>query len=52
MRRFLVPLLALAVLCSSAYADEGIVMFWPRKDNAIMKLTFSRFQTWETMAGG
>jgi hypothetical protein len=64
MRRFLVPLLMLAYLCPVAYAhsdkdkdsskdqsDAGMVMFWPGQDNAVLKLTFSRFQNMGTYGG-
>jgi hypothetical protein len=62
MRRFLLPLLSLALLCTSAHAtkekdgskdqgDAGIVMFWPSQDFAILKLTFSRFQNMGTYGG-
>jgi len=62
MRRFLLPLLLLVLLCTLAHAtkekdgskdqgDTGIVMFWPNQDNAILKLTFSRFQNMGTYGG-
>ncbi|MBZ5665432.1 MAG: PEGA domain-containing protein [Acidobacteriia bacterium] len=62
MRPLLVSLLLLAFLCTAALAtkekdtsqdqgDSGIVMFWPSQDNAILKLTFSRFQNLATYAG-
>jgi hypothetical protein len=62
MRRFPVPLLLLAVLCTSAHATKekdgskdqggaGLVMMWPSQDNAVLKLTFSRFQNLATYAG-
>lgn len=62
MRRFLLLLLLLAFSCTSAHAtkdkdgskdqgETGIVMFWPNQDNAILKLTFSRFQNLATYAG-
>jgi hypothetical protein len=57
MRCFLVPLLVLVCLCPGAHGDKdkdkesstnqsnaGLVMFWPDQDNAVLKLTFSRFQ--------
>jgi PEGA domain len=55
MRCFLVPLLVLVCLCPGAHGDKdkesstnqsnaGLVMFWPDHDNAVLKLTFSRFQ--------
>jgi PEGA domain-containing protein len=62
MRRFLLPLLLLISLCniglagkdkddSKDQAGSGIVMFWPSQDNAILKLTFSRFQNLASYAG-
>lgn len=62
MRRFFVLLLLLASLCPAAYAihdndsskdqsDAGMVMFWPNQDNAVLKLTFSRFQNMATYGG-
>ncbi len=36
---------------SEESTDVGIVMFWPAQDNAILKLTFSRFQNLATYAG-
>jgi hypothetical protein len=64
MRRFVVPLLVLASLCPASYAnrdkdkdsskdqsDSGMVMFWPNQDNAVLKLTFSRFQNMATYGG-
>jgi hypothetical protein len=36
---------------SKESSDAGIVMFWPGQDNAILKLTFSRFQNLATYAG-
>ncbi len=55
MRNVIVSLVVLASLCSVAFATAekdtskdqnavGIVMFWPGADNAIIKLTFSRFR--------
>jgi hypothetical protein len=59
MRRVLVSLLALASLCNIALAKEkakdqaesGLVTFWPAQDNAILKLTFSRFQNLASYEG-
>jgi hypothetical protein len=60
MRQFFVPLVLLTLLCTAAHAtkekdgskdqgsEAGIVMFWPNQDNAILKLTFSRFQNMAT----
>jgi len=36
---------------SKDQGDTGIVMFWPNQDNAILKLTFSRFQNMGTYGG-
>lgn len=64
MRRVLFSVLLLTCLCNLALASKdkekddsknqsevGIVMFWPGQDNAILKLTFSRFQNLATYAG-
>ncbi len=62
MRLLVVSLLVLACLCTAAHAakgkdapqdqgDTGLVMFWPKQDNAILKLTFSRFQNMGTYGG-
>jgi hypothetical protein len=62
MRAFLVPIVLLAFLCPAGHAmkdkdsskdqaDTGIVMVWPSQDDAILKLTFSRFQNLATYAG-
>jgi hypothetical protein len=62
MRQLLLAALLVAFLCTSAHTtkekdgskdqrDTGIVMFWPNQDNAILKLTFSRFQNLATYGG-
>jgi len=59
MRRILVSLLVLGSFClivlakdkNKDQADPGIVMLWPGQDNAILKLTFSRFQNLASDAG-
>jgi hypothetical protein len=62
MRRVVVPLIVLAFSCSFAHATPekdpskdqnavAIVMFWPRQDNAILKLTFSRFRSLASYGG-
>jgi PEGA domain len=54
-------LVLVSLLCTTALAmekngskdegDPGMVMFWPSQDNAVLKLTFSRFQNLGTYAG-
>ena len=47
MRRKLLPLLLAGCFCLVASAkdsDADLVMFWPNQENAILKLTFSKFQ--------
>lgn len=62
MRRVIVSLIVLSVLCSVARATPqkdpskeqnavAIVVFWPRQDNAILKLTFSRFRSLASYGG-
>jgi hypothetical protein len=62
MRALFASLVMLAFLCPASHAtkeidsskdqgDAGIVMLWPSQDNAILKLTFSRFQNLATYAG-
>jgi PEGA domain len=62
MRRVVVPLVVLAFSCSFAHATPekdpskdqnavAIIMFWPRQDNAILKLTFSRFRSLASYGG-
>ncbi len=62
MRRVIVSLIVLSSLCSSARATPekdpskdqnavAIVMFWPRQDKAILKLTFSRFRSLASNGG-
>ena len=63
MRHFLILLVLFPLLCPAALAkdkdkdgskdqgESGIVMFWPNQDNAILKLTFSRFQNMGTYGG-
>ncbi len=62
MRRAAVLFLVLSFSCSVALATPqkdpskdqsavAIVMFWPRQDNAILKLTFSRFRSLASNAG-
>jgi len=62
MRRLLIQLLLLAFLCTAVHAtkekdgskdqgEAGLVMMWPSQDNAVLKLTFSRFQNLATYAG-
>jgi hypothetical protein len=62
MRRVIVPLLVQLVLCSVVRATPqkdpskdqnavAIVVFWPRQDNAILKLTFSRFRSLASYGG-
>jgi PEGA domain len=62
MRRVIVPLIVLSFLYSVVRATPekdpskdqnavAIVMFWPRQDNAILKLTFSRFRSLASYGG-
>jgi hypothetical protein len=62
MRRVIIPLIVLAFLCSVVRANAerdpskdqnatAIVMFWPGQDNAILKLTFSRFRNLASNGG-
>jgi hypothetical protein len=62
MRALFASFVVLAFLCPAAHGskekdsskdqgDTGIVMVWPSQDNAILKLTFSRFQNLATYAG-
>ncbi len=63
MPRILLCLLVLASFCTIIFAkekekdgskdqaDPGLVMFWPSQENAMLKLTFSRFQNLATYAG-
>ncbi|MGA7565095.1 MAG: PEGA domain-containing protein [Terriglobales bacterium] len=62
MRRVIVPLIVLSFLCSVVRASPrkdsskdqnavAIVMFWPGQDNAILKLTFSRFRSLASYGG-
>jgi hypothetical protein len=62
MRRAIVPLIVLSILCSVAGATPksdpskgqnavAIVIFWPRQDKAILKLTFSRFRSLASYGG-
>jgi hypothetical protein len=51
MRHILTSLLVFGLFCNIALAKEkdkdqansSLVIFWPAQDNAILKLTFSRF---------
>jgi len=62
MRNVIVSLIVLVSVCSVAFATTekdtskdqgavGIVMFWPGPDNAIIKLTFSRFRNLASNGG-
>jgi hypothetical protein len=62
MRPVIVSLIVLSFLCSVAPATAqkdpskdqnavAIVMFWPHQDNAILKLTFSRFRSLASNGG-
>jgi hypothetical protein len=62
MRHVIVPLIVLVFFCSAARASPekdpskdqnavAIVMFWPKQDNAILKLTFSRFRSLASYGG-
>jgi len=61
MRPLLVLLLLFTLLCDAALAKDkdgskdqgeaGLVLYWPGQENAILKLTFSRFQNMATYGG-
>src|SRR5258706_14856122 len=61
MRPLLVLLLLFPLLCDAALAKDkdgskdqgeaGLVLYWPGQENAILKLTFSRFQNMATYGG-
>jgi hypothetical protein len=55
MRRLLVSALLLTCLCAAAFgkdSETGLVIFWPNQQNAVLKLTFSKFQELGITAGG
>src|SRR5258706_9880121 len=61
MRPRLVLLLLFALLCDAAWSKDkdaskeqseaGLVLYWHGQENAILKLTFSRFQNMATYGG-